>query len=79
MCRQTVWREMVAKERRKGNVHVESPGQEAYTWFDCIRTPLLLILSLAVFLVLLCELLLPFPSVAGYHVHASLFLAVTCL
>lgn len=56
ICRQTVWKEMVERERRKGDVRVESAKTEQQTWWSRLREPLVLLFSIAVFVALLGKL-----------------------
>ena len=51
--RQTVWKEMVERERRKGDVRVENARDRHRSWWDKLRAPLALFVSIAVFIVLL--------------------------
>lgn len=51
--RQTVWKEMVERERRKGDVRVESAQARQRTWWDKIKTSLALLTSIVAFILLL--------------------------
>ena len=59
---------MVERERRKGNAYVESPNvSQKQSWLQYLRTPLLLTLSILVFVLLLGELRLATKTVVAFE------------
>ena len=53
MCRQTVWKEMVEKERRKGDVRVQSAAGGVTGWWARFSTIIALAASIVLFIILL--------------------------